>query len=158
MAVVLADRRAGDTDLVAVRANRDANEVGEVARRAPALLAHLDPALGRDQRRVHVIHQCLRPPLEGSVQRRDGEQARVVAREAAVVRERDLVGPPARQLHREPTELRGQRNVRAERLHVLRADRRDVDRVRDERPVERRGDLLGHDHACAVLRLLRRGG
>ena len=35
---------------------------------------------------------------------------------------------------------------------------RDVDRVRDEPAVERRDDLLGDDHAGAILRLARRRG
>src|SRR5262249_57155486 len=83
VAVVLADRRAGDTELVSVRADGDADEVGEIARRAPALLAHLDPALGRDQRRVHVVDEGLGAPLEGAVERGDGEQAGGVAPEAA---------------------------------------------------------------------------
>ena len=39
-----------------------------------------------------------------------------------------------------------------------RADRGDVDRVRDELALERRGDLLGDDHAGPVLRLLGRRG
>ena len=63
-----------------------------------------------------------------------------------------------RELHREPAELGGERDVRPERLEVLRADHRDVDRVRHEPALERGHDLLGHDHAGAVLRLVGRGG
>ncbi len=69
-----------------------------------------------------------------------------------------VVRTAARELHREAAELRGERDVRAEHLEVLRADRRDVHRVRDEAAVERGGDLLGDDDAGAVLRLSRRGG
>ena len=52
-------------------------------------------------------------------------------------------------------ELRGERHVRAEHLEVVGADGRDVDRVRDEAAFERRHHLLGDDHACAVLCLVR---
>ncbi len=67
-----------------------------------------------------------------------------------------VVRASARQLHREASELRGERDVRAEHLEVLGADRRDVHRVRDEPALERGRDLLGDDDACTVLRLARR--
>ena len=96
VAVLVADRRPGGPDPLAVRADLDPDEVREVAARAAALLEHLDPALGRDQRGVHVVDRPLGPALEGAVQRGDGEQARVVAGEGAVVRERDPLGAARR--------------------------------------------------------------
>ena len=56
-----------------------------------------------------------------------------------------------------PPEPLRQRDERAEHLHVLRADRRDVDRGRDDAAGERGDDLLGGLHAGAVLRLGGRG-
>ena len=95
------DRRAGDLDVV----DGDRDEVRVVARRAGALLRHLDPPLRRDQRRVHVVHGLLDAALEGAVQRRDREQSRVVLGEPAVERERDPPRVPAGELDREPAEL-----------------------------------------------------
>ena len=129
MAVLVTDDRAGGAHLV----DLDADEIGEVAARAAVLLEHLDPALGGDHGRVHVVDGLLGAALEGAVERGDGEQARVVPGERAVVRERDSLGAAFGELHREAAELRGQRDERAEQLEVLRADRRDVDRVRDDR-------------------------
>ena len=57
----------------------------------------------------------------------------------------------------EEAEAGGERDKRPQHLEVLRADRRDVDRVRDECSFERRRDLLGDDHAGPVLCLLGRG-
>ena len=67
-------------------------------------------------------------------------------------------GCAAGELDREPAELGGERDVRAEQLEILGADDRDVDRVRDEPAVERGDDLLRDDHAGAILRLVGRGG
>ena len=105
-----------------------------------------------------VVHRPVGPPLERAVQRRHRQEPRVVVGEAAVRRDDDLVGPALGELHREAAELRGERDVRAERLELLRADHGDVHGVRDEPAVERRRDLLGDDHARAVLRLVGRGG
>ena len=109
------------------------------------------------ERRVHVVHRPVGAALEGAVQRGHRQQPRVVVGEAAVRRDHDLVGLAVGELHREAAELRGERDVRAERLELLRADHGDVHRVRHEPAVERRGDLLGDDHAGAVLRLVGRG-
>ena len=65
---------------------------------------------------------------------------------------------PAGQLHRDAAELRGERDVRPERLELLGADHGDVHGVRDEPAVERGDDLLGDDHARAILRLVGRRG
>ena len=62
------------------------------------------------------------------------------------------------ELDRECAELRGERQERAEEADLVRGHRRDVDRVRDHAALESGGDLLGHDHARAVLSLLGRGG
>ena len=60
-----------------------------------------------------------------------------------------------------PTAIRpssdGERDERPEHLEVGLVDDRDVHRVRDDAPVERRDDLLGDDHPRAVLRLVGRG-
>ena len=78
---------------------------------------------------------------------------RAVVRRARCARRAAL-----RELHREAPELRRERDVRGERLEVLRAERRDVHGVRDEAALERGDDLLGDDHARAILRLLGRRG
>ena len=49
LAVVAADRRAGDADLLVAVRDLDAQEVRVVARRLRALLPHLDAALARDR-------------------------------------------------------------------------------------------------------------
>ena len=148
------DRRAGDLDVV----DGDRDEVRVVARRPGALLGHLDPPLRRDHGRVDVVDRLVDAALEGAVQRRDRQQARVVLGDPAVERERDPARVAAGELDREPAELRRERDVRAEHLEVLGADDRDVDGVRDEAALERRDDLLRDDQARAVLRLLGRGG
>ena len=156
--VVVADDRARDAIWSPfARISTRTRLVKSRAGAAP-LLVHLDPALGRDQRRVHVVHRLVGAALEGAVQRGRGQQARVVAGERAVVGERDRLDAALGELHRQAAELRGERDERAEHLEVLGADRRDVDRVRDDRALERGGDLLGDDHASPVLRLLGRGG
>ena len=63
----------------------------------------------------------------------------------------------AGELDREPPELRRERDVRPEQLEVLGADDGNVDRVRDEAPLERRHHLLGDDQAGPILCLLGRG-
>ena len=134
-------------------AQLDAHEVRVVAGRARALFLHLDAALGRDQRSVDVVHGAVGPALEGAVEGRDGEQARVVVRERAVDRDHDLLGGAVGELHRDAPQPRRERHVRPEHLEVVGADHRDVDGVRDQAAVERRGDLLRDDHARPVLRL-----
>ena len=123
VAVLRPDRRARDLDVV----DGDRDEVRVVARRAGALLGHLDPPLGRDHGRVDVVDRLLDAALEGAVQRRDGEQAGVVVGDRAVERERDPARVAAGELDREPAELGRERDVRAEQLEVLGADDRDVD-------------------------------
>ena len=117
------DRRARDLDVV----DRDGDEVRVVARRAGALLGHLDPPLGRDHGRVDVVDRLVDAALEGAVQRRDRQQARVVLGDPAVEGERDPARLAAGELDREPAELGRERDVRAEHLEVLGADDRDVD-------------------------------
>ena len=86
LAVVAADQRSGDACLLVARADLDAQEVRVVARRLRALLSHLDAALARDRRRVHVVHRPVGATLERAVQRRHREQPRVVVGEPAVRR------------------------------------------------------------------------
>ena len=81
--VLRADRRPGDLDLLAVAARRDADEVRVVLRRRDTLLGHADPALGRDERRVDVVHDLVDTALESPVQRSNGQQADVVLGERA---------------------------------------------------------------------------
>src|SRR5947207_10257986 len=130
MPVVAPDRRSGDAHLLALACDLDADQVREVARGAAPFLEDLDAALGRDQRRVDVVDRLLGAALKGTVERGDRQQARVARRERAVVRERDPLAAAAGQLHREPAELRRERNERAEHLELLGANGRDVDRVR----------------------------
>ena len=134
--------------------HRDPDQVGEVARRAPLLLGDVHAELLGDERRVHVVDGTVDAALEGAVQRGHREEPCVVDRQPAVVSERDPLGATACDLHRQPPERGRERDVRAEQLHVLGADRGDVDRVRDELALEGGRDLLGDDHAGAVLRLL----
>ena len=148
------DRRAGDLDVV----DGDGDEVRVVARRAGALLGHLDPPLRGDHGRVDVVDRLVDAALEGAVQRRDRQQPRVVLGDPAVEREPDPARVAAGELDRQPAELRRERDVRAEHLEILGADDRDVDGVRDEPAFERRHHLLGDDQARAVLRLVGRGG
>ena len=156
--VVAADRRAGDTELLSIRPHGNADKVREVATGAPALLDHLDSALVREQRRVHVVDGLLEAALEGAVQPGGGQEPGVVVGQVAEVGQLDPLRATAGQLHGEPAELGCQRHERAEHLEVVPADRRDVHRVRDEAAREGRRDLLGDDHAGPVLRLLRGGG
>ncbi len=78
------------------------------------------------------------------------------AGELAEVDEVEPRRPAARELAGERGEVGGERQERSERLEVLRRDGRHVDGVRDEPALERGRDLLGDDHAGAVLRLLGR--
>ena len=80
-----------------------------------------------------------------------------------------MVGDAAAELDRDPSiravaealreaaELFGRAARRGQRLHLLGADGGDVDRVGDHAAGQRRGHLLGGDHAGAVLRLGGRG-
>ena len=82
--VLGADGRARDLDLLAVRRDRRRDEVRVVLRAAVALLRDLDPSLGRDHRRIHVVHRLVGAALERAVQRGDGQEPRVVVRERPV--------------------------------------------------------------------------
>ena len=62
--------------------------------------------------------------------------------------------PPPLSPARQPPQLRGQRQERAQHLHVLGACQRDVDGVRDETAGQRGHHLLGHDQPGPVLGLL----
>ena len=62
-----------------------------------------------------------------------------------------------REPHREPPELLGERQERRQRLHLLGADRGDVDGGRDSAAGQRGDDLLGALEAGAVGRLGGRG-
>ena len=115
-----------------VRPDGNADEAREVATGAPALLDHLDSALVREQRRVHVVDGLLEAALEGPVQRGGGQEPRVVVGQVAVVGQLDPLRAPLCQLHRKPAELGRKRHERAQHLEVVAADRRDVHRVRDE--------------------------
>src|SRR3954471_1141300 len=156
--VVAADRRPGHPDAGGAVPQLHADEVRVVAGRPRSLLAHVDPALCRDERRVDVVHGLLGAALEGAVEHRDREQARVVVREGAVDREHDLLGRAVGKLHGDAPEPRRERHVGPEHLEVVGADDRDVDRVRYQPALERGCHLLGDDHARPVLRLPGGGG
>ena len=116
------------------------------------------PRSAATTRRVDVVDRLVGLALERAVQRGDGEQPRVVVGELAVHLDREPANVRPAERHREPAELRRERDVRPEHLEVVGAERRDVDGVRDEAALERRGDLLGDDHAGAILGLVGRGG
>ncbi len=149
-AVQLAERRADH----AVAADRDADEVGEVAGDELLGLGDLDPALLGQRRRVDEVDLLLGVAVQHALERGEREQARVAAREVAEVLALDALD--ARALGErggEAAEALHERQVRAEHLHVLRADGGDVDRGRDDAAGERGDDLLGGLDAGAVLRL-----
>ena len=98
----------------------DRDQVREVARASLLFLFHLDAALGGDYRRVHVVDLVLAAALEGAVQRRDGQQARVVLGELAVVLEPDLSRAAFGERHRQPSEVGRERDVGPEHLEVAR--------------------------------------
>ncbi len=68
----------------------------------------------------------------------------------------DARGPRTGERHREPTELRRERDERAEHLQLARVDDGDVHRRPHDLAVERRRHLLGDDDPGAILRLGRR--
>ena len=80
-----------------------------------------------------------------------------------------MLGEPAEDLDLDPLdrtaaealgeapELLAERHERRQRLHGLRADRRDVDRIGDDAAGQRGDDLLGGDDPGAILGLRRRG-
>ena len=88
------------------------------------LLAHLYPPLPGDQRRIHVVDLLVDPALEDAVQRGDREEPRVPLGQLAEVLKVEARRVPARQLHRERTELGRERQVRAQLLHILGCDGR----------------------------------
>ena len=108
--------------------------------------------------RVDDVHDLVDALLERPVQRGGREESGVELGERAVRRDGDLPGPAGRELHRDASELRGERDERPEHLEVGLVDDRDVDGVRDDAAVESGDDLLGDDDARAVLRLVGRGG
>ena len=62
-------------------------------------------------------------------------------------------GHAARERHREPRQLRGERDERAQHLELPRIDDRDVHRRAHDLAGERGRDLLGDDDAGTILRL-----
>ncbi len=96
---------------------------------------------------------CSAPTITASPSRRVSKSAILPEERRLDALHRAALG----ELHREASELRGERQERAEHLHVLGADRGDVDGRRDDAAGQRRDDLLGALVAGAVGRLGGRG-
>ena len=155
-AVELPDRGAHDADRLAGADDRDAHEVGVVAGDRLAALGDRDPALLGQRRRVDEVDVLLGATGEDAREHGQGEQARVALGDPPHVLDLDaldVVGEPGG----DAAEPLRERDVRAEDLHVLRADGGDVDRGRDDAAGQGEHDLLGRLDARAVLRLGRRG-
>ena len=135
----------------------DADQLVEVLRLGDRLLLDDDPALLGHRGRVDEVDLLLGATLQRALDHRERQQARVEVRDAAHEGRLDALDRAALgELHRQTPELAGERQERAEHLHVLRADRGDVDGRRDHPAGQRRDDLLGALVARAVGRL--RGG
>ena len=81
----------------------------------------------------------------------------MLARRPAVAISMRVTGPCGER-HGEPPEPLGDRQERLEHAALVLGHERQVERVRDGQPAERRHDLLGDDDAGAILRLVRRAG
>ena len=79
------------------------------------------PALGGEQRRVHVGDRLLDDVGEDALERRELEHLDVVLRDLAAHLDVDLLGDLAGQRGEDPAELLGERDARA---HVLGDERR----------------------------------
>ena len=75
----------------ATAVDRDPDEIGEVARVRAVGLGHVDPALGRQCRGVHVVHRLLGVTTEDSLEHLDGQEAGVPLRDPAEVLHRHAV-------------------------------------------------------------------
>ena len=151
-AVLAAERRAGDADAAVVAADdRDADEVGEVARLGALGLDERDAALGGDRGRADLVDVLLDVAGEDADERREAERAGVALGDAAEELDLDALDRRAlREAHGEPSEAARERQERPEHLEVLGRDGGDVHRGRD-RPARQRGDdLLGGLVAGAV--------
>ena len=136
----------------------DADEVGEVARDELLGLGDLDPALLGQRGRVDEVDLLLGVAREDAVERGEGEQARVAAREVAEVLALDALDAAALgERGGEAAEALHERQVGPEHLHVLGADGGDVHGGGDDAAGERGDDLLGGLDAGAVLGLGGRG-
>ena len=151
-AVELPDRGADDADRLAGADDRHADEVGVVAGDRLATLGDRDPALLRERRRVDEVDVLLRAAGEDAGEHGQGQQAGVALGDPAHVLDLDALDALG-QARGDAAEPLRERDVRAEDLHVLRADGGDVDRGRDDAAGEGEHDLLGRLHARAVLRL-----
>ncbi len=108
--------------------------------------------------RVDEVDLLLGAPLQGAADHREREQARVEVGDAAHEGGLDALDRAALgQRHRQAPEPTGERQERPEHLHVLGADRGDVDGGGDDAAGERRDDLLGALIAGAIGRLGRGG-
>ncbi len=148
-------------DHAAARAAADhghPHEVGEVARVGGAGLGHVDAALLGEARGVHVVHVLLDVPRQHPLEDLDGEDAGVALGDTAEVLDLERVDRAALgQRHGHAAEVAGERQERAEHLHVLGGDGGHVHRARDHAPGERRHHLLGGLVAGAVGGLGRGG-
>ena len=156
--VARAEARAGDLDRPRARGHGHADELVEVGGRLTTL-CDLDAALLGQRMGVDEVDLLLGVPAQHAVQHRDGQQARVVLGQAALVA-RPRCGRSSR-----PRPAR-RRSARAGSTGAGRAPSasmssapqgRDVDRVGDHSPGQRGDHLLGGLDAGAVLGLDRRG-
>ena len=149
--VLAAERRPGDADAGVARDDRDADEVGEVARLGALGLDQRDAPLAGDRRRADLVDLLLDVPGEHADEGVQAERARVALGDAA--EELDLDALDRRALgeaHRQPAEAAAERQERPEDLEILGGDGRDVDGGRDRAPGQRGDDLLGGLVAGAV--------
>ncbi len=149
----LAERRADH----AGAADRDADEVGEVARHELLRLGDLDPALRGQRGRVDEVDLLLGVAREHAVERRQREQARVAPRQVAEVLALDAGDVAVGERGGEAAEALHERQVGPEHLHVVGRHRGDVHGGRDDAAGERGDHLLGGLDAGAVLGLGGRG-
>ena len=90
-AVAAAERRADDALALLAADERDAHELGEVARAGARRLARDDPALGGDRRRVDLVDVLLGLAGEDAEQHRGRQRAAVAVGEPAEVLDLDAV-------------------------------------------------------------------
>ena len=142
------DERAGDR----VVAARERDEVDVVPGEAGGGLAHLDAALGRHLRRVHVRHRLVGHRAEQALQHRQGEDAGVVVGQLALVLDRRGVPatPSASAPKRLPSRSASGRNGRT--VSVASAALTFTANGTNS-PARARPDLLGDRVARLVLRL-----
>ena len=165
--VVLADRhdllqvlgpgqRPGDRDLLATGERAaHGDHVAVVRRLRPGRQPHLDTALLREQRSVHVRHRLVDDVLEHALERGEFEHLDVVLGDLAADLDVEPDGDLAGERGEDPAQLLGERQTGRD---VLGDDAAlDVHRVRDQLAGEREAHRAGDRDARLLLRLVRGG-